>query len=110
EAHFHFFVMVAALSLYEDWVPFLVAIGYVLLEHGAMAAFVSHGQVFNHPGSPWKWAAIHSGFIAALSIACLINWRASEAQRAAFRSLVETLDEGVVMVDRAGRLAASNPS
>ena len=26
EAHFHFFVMVAALSLYEDWVPFLIAV------------------------------------------------------------------------------------
>src|SRR5262249_26571018 len=50
------------------------------------------------------------GFIAALSVACLVNWRASEAQRSAFRSLVETLEEGVVMIDRRGGLAASNPS
>jgi PAS domain S-box-containing protein len=110
EAHFHFFVMVAALSLYEDWVPFLTSVAYVLLQHGVMAAFVDHDSVFNHPGSSWKWAAVHSGFIAALSVACLINWRASEAQRAAFRSLVETLDEGVMMLDRDGSLAASNPS
>ncbi len=110
EAHFHFFVMVAALSLYEDWVPFLVAVAYVLFEHGIMAAFIDHDAVFNHPGSSWKWAAVHSAFIAALSIACLVNWRASEAQRSAFRSLVETLEEGVVMVDRNGSLAASNPS
>jgi PAS domain S-box-containing protein len=110
EAHFHFFVMVAALSLYEDWVPFLASVAFVLLEHGIMAAFIDQHAVFNHPGSSWKWAAVHSGFIAALSIACLINWRASEAQRAAFQTLVETLDEGVVMVDRDGSLAASNPS
>jgi PAS domain S-box-containing protein len=110
EAHFHFFVMVAALSLYEDWVPFLAAVAYVLLEHGIMAAFIDHDSVFNHPGSSWKWAAVHSGFIAALSVACLANWKASEAQRSAFRSLVDTLEEGVVMVNRKGALAASNPS
>src|SRR5215467_4464791 len=51
EAHFHFFVMVAALSLYEDWVPFLVAVGYVFLEHGLMASVMDHDDVFNHPGS-----------------------------------------------------------
>jgi PAS domain S-box-containing protein len=110
EAHFHFFVMVAALSLYEDWVPFLTAVAYVLLEHGAMAAFVDHDMVFNHPGSSWKWAFVHSGFIAALSIACLVNWRASEAQRGAFRTLVETLEEGVLMIDRTGGLVTANPS
>jgi PAS domain S-box-containing protein len=110
EAHFHFFVMVAALSLYEDWVPFLTSIAYVLLQHGIMAAFIDHDAVFNHPGSTWKWAAVHSGFIAALSVACVVNWRASEAQRGAFRSLVDTLDEGVIMVHRDGRLVAANPS
>ena len=34
EAHFHFFVMVGVLTLYQAWVPFLVAIGYVVLHHG----------------------------------------------------------------------------
>jgi len=110
EAHFHFFVMVAALSLYEDWVPFLAAVAYVFFEHGIMAAFIDHDAVFDHPGSSWTWAAVHSGFIAALSVACLANWRAGEAQRGAFRSLVDTLEEGVVMVGGDGSLAASNPS
>ena len=31
EAHFHFFVMIGLLTLYQDWVPFLLAIGYVVL-------------------------------------------------------------------------------
>ena len=38
EAHFHFFVMIGVLTLYQDWVPFLVAIGYVVLHHGARPA------------------------------------------------------------------------
>jgi signal transduction histidine kinase len=110
EAHFHFFVMVAALSLYEDWVPFLVAVAYVFLEHGLMASVMDHDDVFNHPGSAWKWSLIHSAFIAALSVACLANWRASESARGAFRSLVDALEEGVLMVSPAGRLVAANPS
>src|SRR6201989_3652298 len=59
EAHFHFFVMVAALSLYEDWVPFLVAVAYVFFEHGLMATVMDHDDVFNHPRSAWKWALVH---------------------------------------------------
>src|SRR5215210_4108812 len=34
EAHFHFFVMIGVLTLYQDWIPFLVAIAYVVLHHG----------------------------------------------------------------------------
>ena len=110
EAHFHFFVMVAALSLYEDWVPFGIAVLYVLFQHAIMAAFIDHDMVFNHPGSSWKWAGIHSGFIAALSVACLVNWKLSESQRAAYLSLVQSLEEGVLRVDRHGRVVAFNPS
>src|SRR4029077_2938460 len=36
EAHFHFFVMVALLSVYQDWVPFLIALGFVILHHGTV--------------------------------------------------------------------------
>jgi hypothetical protein len=35
EAHFHYFVMIAVLALYEDWLPFGLAVVYVVLEHGA---------------------------------------------------------------------------
>ena len=110
EAHFHFFVMVAALTLYEDWVPFLAAVAYVFLQHGLMATVMDHDAVFNHPGSAWKWALVHSFFIGALSIVCLASWRASERDREAFRSLVLTLEEGVVMIDRRGGLVAANAS
>jgi hypothetical protein len=34
EFHFHFFVMIAVMALYQDWTPFLLAIVYVVLEHG----------------------------------------------------------------------------
>jgi hypothetical protein len=48
EAHFHFFVMVIIIALYQDWLPFLVAIGYVVVEHGAVA-LIDPQAVYNHP-------------------------------------------------------------
>src|SRR3954463_12878172 len=106
QSYFHFFVMVAALSLYEDWFPFAIAVVYVLVQQGITAEIVDYDQ----QNSPWRWALVHSAFVAALGLVCLATWRASERDRAAFRSLVESLEEGVLMVDRDGRLVAANPS
>jgi PAS domain S-box-containing protein len=106
ESYFHFFVMVAALSLYEDWLPFGAAVTFVLVQQGITAAIVDYDRA----ESPWLWALIHSAFIGALAIVLLVTWRASERNREAFRSLVESLEEGVVMVDDMGRLLAANPS
>src|SRR5439155_930972 len=33
EFHFHFFVMVGLLALYQDWTTFILAIGYVVVHH-----------------------------------------------------------------------------
>jgi signal transduction histidine kinase len=91
EAHFHFFVMVTALALYEDWTAYGSAIGYVLLHHGVGSAF-AHNSVFDHPGSPWKWAAVHAGFISALSVANIVNWRAAERLRAETEAHAQELE------------------
>lgn len=80
EMHFHFFVMVPLIALYQDWVPFLVAIAYVALHHGVAGSLDPH-SVFNHPSAisqPWKWAAIHAFFIAGISLVCLTTWRLLE--------------------------------
>ena len=34
EAHFHFFVVIAIIALYQDWVPFGVTLLFVVFEHG----------------------------------------------------------------------------
>ena len=33
EAHFHFFVMVTVMATYEEWVPYILAILFVLVHH-----------------------------------------------------------------------------
>ena len=95
EMHFHFFVMVALVTLYQDWVPFLAAIGYVFVHHGLIGA-LDAGSVFNHlagRNGPWKWAGIHALFITALSVVCLVTWRLSESLLAERRRAEELLRE-----------------
>src|SRR5689334_19952936 len=90
EAHFHFFVAVALLALYEDWVPWLLAISYVLVHHGVMGVLEPGSVYGGHPAAaahPWKWASIHAGFITALAAVNLAGWRSNErARRLAVRN------------------------
>ncbi len=82
EMHFHYFVMVGVLMLYQDWKPFLVAILYVVAQHGLMGSLAPH-HVYNHAGAwthPWHWAAVHGVFILGMSAVNLVNWRLAERQ------------------------------
>ena len=81
EMHFHYFVMVGVVALYQDWLPFLVAISFVVLQHG-IAGAIDPSAVYNHPAAtqnPWRWAAIHGGFILAMSTVGLASWRLNES-------------------------------
>jgi len=83
EAHFHFFVVVVALTLYEDWLAFGLAAAYVALHHGVLGT-LDPAEVFNHPAAraePWLWALVHAGFIAAAGAAAVVAWRLNEDLR-----------------------------
>jgi len=84
EGHFLFFVTIVVLALYEDWIPFLVAAAYVVIHHG-IAGAIDPSAVYNHPDAiahPWKWAAIHGGFVVAAGLASVAAWRLNETLRA----------------------------
>lgn len=84
EMHFHFFVMVAVIALYQDWLPFGVALGYVIVHHGVLGV-LDPTSVYNHPDAlehPWKWASIHGAFVLAASAAAVASWRLNEVARA----------------------------
>ncbi|MEA2932344.1 MAG: hypothetical protein QOI56_1129 [Actinomycetota bacterium] len=101
EMHFHFFVMVAVVALYQDWVCFLTAIGYVLVHHGIFGA-LEPSSVFNHYAAlnhPWKWAAIHAFFITGISVACLVTWRLDENLLDREREAEERLREETRIVE-----------
>jgi hypothetical protein len=81
EAHFHFFVMLAVISLYQDWVPFLLAILYVAVDHGVVGTLFPHAT-YNNPDAiahPWQWALIHAAFVLGEAVALLAGWKVIEA-------------------------------
>lgn len=83
EAHFHFFVVMAVLAVYEDWVPFLVGLLYVAVGHGVFS-MIDPSLVYNHPAAiqyPWSWAVIHAIFVLGLIVALMTNWRSLERSR-----------------------------
>ena len=79
ESHFIFFVMIGVISLYQDWIPYLVALLVVTLHHGVIGTLYPH-VVFAHGAAqnPWLWAGIHAAFVLAASIANLAAWRLNE--------------------------------
>jgi diguanylate cyclase (GGDEF)-like protein len=81
EAHFVFFVMVGLVSLYQQWVPFGIALVVVTLHHGVIGTLYPHA-VFGHGGmhDPWLWAGVHAAFVLAASLAHLASWRLNEDQ------------------------------
>ncbi|GAC1410484.1 MAG: hypothetical protein NVSMB57_04290 [Actinomycetota bacterium] len=101
EMHFHFFVMVAVVALYQDWLPFLAAIAYVLIHHGVMGT-LDPRSVYNHPAAwahPWVWAGIHAGFIVSLSAASLVSWGLNERALTRQRSSEDRLREETEVVE-----------
>jgi len=118
EMHFHFFVMVAVVSLYQSWVPFLLAIGYVVVHHGVMGA-IDPRSVFNHPEAiarPWLWAGIHGFFILGESAACLTAWRLNEDARlrgddlnSRLASLVRASQDAIIGLTPEGVVTTWNP-
>jgi diguanylate cyclase (GGDEF)-like protein len=106
EMHFHFFVVVAVVALYQSWLPFLVAIGFVLLHHGLVGA-LDPTSVYNHPAalrSPWKWAALHALFIAGESAAALTAWKFNELSLDAERAARAELEDAVADLSEAQAL------
>jgi signal transduction histidine kinase len=80
EAHFHYFVAVALIALYQDWTVYALAFGFVVLEH-VVIGNLHHSDIYDHGGNPWVLAGVHAGFIAALCCAQLTFWHFLEQSR-----------------------------
>ena len=93
EAHFHFFVMLSVITIYQDWLTFLLAAGFAAVEHavvGVLApeAVYAHSDAQHHPV---KWALIHAMFITGAAAAAVANWRLTENAQAGERQIAARL-------------------
>ncbi len=112
ELHFHFFVMVVFLALYQDWAPYLIAIGYVALHHGLVGA-IAPGEVYNHAdaiAAPWKWAGIHAFFVLWAAVGSVIAWRFNEAAFARTKLILDVAGDGICGIDHDGKFTFANPA
>jgi predicted signal transduction protein with EAL and GGDEF domain len=93
EAHFHFFVVLGLLTLYQDWAPFLLAIVGVFLEHGVVGV-LAPTTVYNHPAAiahPWRWAVIHGLFVLAVSACNVAAWSLRDADHRRMQAVIDVL-------------------
>src|SRR5215207_7464221 len=91
EAHFHFFILVGLIGLYQDWVPFALNVAFTVLSHGLGSAIASD-LMFGHDAGqnrPWTWAVVHG--VADLAEAQVRGARAEAAQRQAVSDLFVNL-------------------
>lgn len=117
ESHFHFFVMVTVVALYQDWKPLVLGVGYVALQHGIIGV-ITPEYVYNHPAAladPVKWALIHATYILFLVVVQLSHWRLAEkadADRTAseerFRRSFEEAPIGMAILDGHRRFVQVN--
>ena len=91
EAHFHYFVTVAVIALYQDWAVYALAIGFVLLQKGVLAA---RPAGIDYPLGDWGWAAVHAAAILAESAVLVLFWRANESSRAQSEAMAAELSAG----------------
>lgn len=123
EAHFSFFVVVGALALYRDWVPFLTFL-VATVTHHAVAGWLMASMTYDHDGSPqrtWLWAAVHGLAVLACGVTQVVGWRLAEAEeRRAADDLTQAeaqfsaaFEEGPIamsMMAPDGRLLRVNPA
>ena len=131
EMHFHYFVMVGVVTLYQDWRPFLVAIAYVVVHH-AVGGFIDPESVYNHQAAierPALWAVVHGTFILGMSASGIVTWKLNEglldraigreqhlaaAQEELLGTLsllnatLESTTDGILVVDLDGRIRSHN--
>lgn len=83
EAHFHFFIVVILVTLYQSWFPFLLALLFVVVHHGTVGV-IDPGSVYNHAAAvarPWLWALVHGLFVSGAALAAMVAWKHVEIER-----------------------------
>jgi methyl-accepting chemotaxis protein len=79
DLHFHFFVVLALIGLYQDWVPFALSVGMVAVHHLGIG-IMAPDTVFSEQkarDNPFGWAVMHAAFVLAMCAAQMAYWRFS---------------------------------
>ncbi len=83
EAHFHFFIIIGFIALYQDWVPFLWNVTFTFVSHGIGTIWLGD-LIFAHSAgqaNPWLWSGIHGVAVLAACVGMVIFWRITEDEQ-----------------------------
>jgi len=112
EFHFHFFVMLTFLALCQDWIPYILAVGFVAVHHGVVGVLWPQA-VYNHEAAynaPWTWAGIHATFVLWSCIGSVIAWRFNERAFEQTALILKAAGDGIFGLDTDGRITFMNPA
>ncbi len=112
EFHFHFFVMLTFLALCQDWIPYILAVGFVAVHHGVVGVIWPQA-VYNHEAAynaPWTWAGIHALFVLWSCFGSVVAWRFNERAFAQTALILEAAGDGIFGLDTDGRITFMNPA
>jgi signal transduction histidine kinase len=107
EAHFHFFVLIGLIALYQDWVPFVWNVAFTVLSHGVYSALAADAMFNHHAGQshPWTWALIHGVAVLAACVGVIVFWKNTELEQR--RNTVLAEDLAAARVDAAQQQSVS---
>ena len=83
ESHFHFFIIIGFIALYQDWVPFLLNVVFTVISHGVGSMWL-RTLMFNHPAAqadPWLWSLIHGVAVLLACVGVMLFWRVTEDEQ-----------------------------
>jgi signal transduction histidine kinase len=93
EAHFHFFILIGLIALYQDWVPFVWNVVFTVLSHG-LGSGIASDVMYNHTAAqqrPWHWAVVHGVAVLAACVGEIIFWKNTEREQERNIALVASM-------------------
>jgi methyl-accepting chemotaxis protein len=87
EAHFHIFVILVFVALYQDWKALATTIVFTVVHHVGVSLIAPDGA-FDHAAAqakPVLWALIHAVFVVGEVAGILLLWKVAEDARAEAR-------------------------
>jgi signal transduction histidine kinase len=98
EAHFHFFVIIGFIALYQDWVPFLTNVLFTVASHGVGSVW-QQTLMFNHAPAqtnPWLWSVIHGVAVLVACVGMALFWRVTEDSQREKDALAQQLADAEI--------------
>jgi PAS domain S-box-containing protein len=112
EAHFYYFVVLIVIAMYEDWIPYVLAVFFVIVQHGLGGQLYPYA-VYNHEFAityPWMWGLVLAGFISLEGVALITFWNMRERMRARSEVVLNSAGEGIAGLDLSRHITFANPT